>query len=302
MTKHSRTPGAAPRGRRARIRRARGSGMWALWLAIVSSAWVLGAGCGGRNEAGSGESGHGAGEAARQTPATGEEASMSDGSEGGATGSDDASLRASVELALMAHHVRPDESLAVRLMGTVGPDGSWALDKVDVRREGNRIVLDPRVRRVEGDMFIQMVIPLDHTMKLALGAGTHRIQVLRRGAALVDTVVVSPDAQRALPVVELGPLPTLFEMGPGRVGIVPVPFDVRVTDGWIDRVEWREVAAGRPGPWRAPEVVERPLPWEARGTLTVRRPAGDPVRRVEVRAFDGQGDVSHVTTIELPAL
>src|SRR5262245_56463837 len=60
------------------------------------------------------------------------------------------SLRAVVESVHLAHTVAPDETLRVRLVGTVGPDGSWAADGVGVQHEPGRVVLVPRVRRVAG--------------------------------------------------------------------------------------------------------------------------------------------------------
>lgn len=217
-------------------------------------------------------------------------------------GPDDGTLRATVDLALMAHHVRPGESLAVRLVGTVGPDGSWALDEVAVRREPDRIVLEPRLRRVQGDMFIQMVIPLDHTVKLTLPPGAHRIVVLQHGAALVDTVVVSSETRRTPPVVELPPADAARTVVMPQETVVSLPCTARVADGWIDRIEVRDRARGQEGPWHAPEMVQRVENGAVRATLTVRRPAGDPARRVEVRAIDGQGDVSAVASVQLPAL
>jgi hypothetical protein len=204
---------------------------------------------------------------------------------------------ASVERLLLAHHVRPDEPLAVRLLGTVGPNGSWALDAVEVQRTPGRIVLVPRVRRVPGDFFIQMVIPLDHTVSLDLPAGRHRVEVRCREGTLGDSVSVALQASRAQPQVR-------FERGePVETGteiVVPVRLRAEVADGFVDRVEIRSVSGRMESPWQAPEAVERDGPALA-GSQSIRRPSGDPERRVEARAIDGQGQVSATATLVLPA-
>lgn len=204
--------------------------------------------------------------------------------------------RAQIEQVLVARAVQPGESLAVRLLGTIGPDGSWALDAVDVRREPERVVLVPRVRRVPGDAFIQMVMPLDRTLRLELPAGKHRIEVQGRDSVHTALVEVSPGAVR--PPVEIDIQPRAA-VDAGADAMVPVRIEARVADGFVDRIELRETSGGTTTAWRAPEMVER-LGSALAATTTLRRPSGDLARKVEARAVDGQGTEAS-TSITLPA-
>lgn len=202
-------------------------------------------------------------------------------------------LLATVEQLLLAHRVAPEESLAVRLLGTVGPDGSWALDRVEVVRAPGEVRIVPRVRRVPGDFFIQMVMPLDHALDLPpLGAGQHRIVVEHRGGTLADTVVVRGGVRRAAPEVRL-------EAAPGTAAgtelVVPVQVEARVADGFVDRVQVRD----GDGPWREPEFSRREAGSLYAG-FSVRRPAADGARRLAARAVDGQGSAASATLV-LPA-
>ena len=211
--------------------------------------------------------------------------------------SGEVAARAQVDALLLAHRVRPGETLEVRLLGTIGPDGSWALDSIEVRQEPGRVVIEPRIRRVAGDFFIQMVIPLDHTVSLELQPGDHRIEVLARQGVLVDTVTVTPDARRAPPTLEFG---EVRPWGAGAETLEAVEFRAAVDDGWIDRLQIREVSGGRETGWRPPDQIQR-VGAALEGSMTVRRPSGDPERRFEARAIDGQGASSQVAEIVLPS-
>jgi hypothetical protein len=61
------------------------------------------------------------------------------------------------------------DTLAVRLVGTVGPNGCYALDRVAVARVGARIRLTPLIdpsRRADA-MCTMAIVPLDETVRLA---------------------------------------------------------------------------------------------------------------------------------------
>lgn len=200
---------------------------------------------------------------------------------------------ATVEQLLLAHRLAPEETLAVRLLGTVGPDGSWALDRVDVVRVPGEVRIVPQVRRVPGDFFIQMVMPLDHALDLPpLAAGRHRIVVEHTGGALADTVVVATGVRRPGPEVHLQAAPGAMA---GTELVVPVQVEARAADGFVERVEWRD----GDGPWRAPEFSRRDGAGLQAG-FTVRRPAGDEARRLAARVVDGQRSAATATLV-LPA-
>lgn len=252
------------------------------WI-VTCSVWIAACGgCGPNAKPGPGDGGSTAGKPTR-------EAAMRE-----IPGPD--SL-ASVEQVLAAGSIRPDESLAVHLRGTVGADGSWALEQIEVRPVQGGALVVPRVRRVPGDMFIQMVIPLEATVRLALPPGKQRIEVLGRDGAMAIDVEVTPAAHRAAPVVRLEAAPAIDVQD---AAVVPLHVEATIADGWVERVELREVTAGTNGAWQAPEMVE-PAPAGLRATFSLRRPAGDAARRIEVRAVDGQGAVSEPTGIDLPA-
>jgi hypothetical protein len=63
--------------------------------------------------------------------------------------------------------IAPSDTLTVRLRGTVGPNGCYSLDRVDVRRAAGRLTLTPLVDRVRGgDVACTMaIVPLDETMR-----------------------------------------------------------------------------------------------------------------------------------------
>lgn len=206
-------------------------------------------------------------------------------------------LLASVDTVLLAQHVRPDESLAVHLMGNVGPNGSYALDALETSEDGGRVVIRPRVRRVPGDMFTQMLVPLDATIRLQLAPGEHVVEVQGLGRTLTARVRVDRNARRDLPFVEIVASPTVTV---GADVVVPLRVEARVPDGWVDRIEVREWGHGQASAWRAPEFVER-LPGGLRAMVSLRRPPGDLERRLEARALDGQGALSEVAAFEMPA-
>ena len=197
---------------------------------------------------------------------------------------------AEVEKLLVARRILPAESLAVRLVGSIGPNGSWALDRIDVERSPGRIVLVPRVRRVPGDFFIQMVVPLDRTVRLQVPAGRTRIEVHGRAGNHGTEVLVEEGVQRESPQAYVDLQAETMD-GDDLVAVLRV--EGRVADGFVEKLEVREMGADRTGPWRAPESAERTATG-VEGLVTLRRAAGDPERRVQARAQDGQGTWSPV--------
>jgi hypothetical protein len=189
-----------------------------------------------------------------------------------------AEAMADVDALLHSSILAPGESLAVRLLGTIGPNGAWSLRDVHVERAPGRIVITPEVSHITGQMVIQMVMPLDHTLHLALDPGLHRIEVLGREGTLVDSVRVTAGARRPPP-------DTRIEVGaaPGATALVTVT--AKPGDGFVERVEYRQLDATGATAWREAGGAER-----RGGTLILRLqlPAG---RVIEARAVDGQGGV-----------
>jgi hypothetical protein len=207
------------------------------------------------------------------------------------------SLLAAVEAVDVVAAVTPAETLRVRLRGVVGADGSWAADGVGVRRAGDRVVLEPRVKRVPGSYFIQMVIPLDVTVPLVLGVGRWTLEVRGKGtAAWTRQVEVVSGARRAPPVVRLEPGPAAAVDGGA---MLPVRVRAESDGGWVARLEVRGFGA-EPQVWRDPGTA---LPEGAAlvADVGVLRPPGDGARRIEARAVDGQGTSSEIAVLELPA-
>ena len=195
---------------------------------------------------------------------------------------------ADIERVLCAHQIAPSETLAVRLVGTIGPDGSWALDRVDVERSPDGVSITPHVRRVAGDAFIQMVMDLDRVERVTLPAGMHRVRVRGRERTLEEVVRVEPGVLRAPPEVTMRSAPAVPH---GDLELVNVSVTARASDGFVARVEVREVVETGPGTWQAPGFIQTEGDSTA-AVFTVRRPAGDGERRIDVRAIDGQGEIS----------
>lgn len=219
----------------------------------------------------------------------------------GAKGSGVSQLRAVVNEILSASQVAPGESLRVRLSGTVGPNGAYSLGEVRVTRERQRIVIEPLVNRQEDGNFIQMLIPLEHTLALALPAGRYTLEVRGEGTARTKDVVVGASAKRAAPETRA----ELMRNDGGRV----VSLVGDSPDGFVERVEFRLLAGTAEGggaadreadanaTWSPATVVER-----SGGTLRclVQVPAAAG-QRLEARAVDGQGVVDpSPALVELP--
>lgn len=207
------------------------------------------------------------------------------------------SMLATIESVEAARQVAADETLRVRLRGVVGPDGSWAADTVLVRHDGQHIVIEPRVRRVPGEMFIQMVIPLDVVVAVPLAAGTWMLEARGRGGVQrIDNIEVGAGLERVPPVVELEAATAQVVDGGA---MLPIRVRAKPSDGWIARIEVRGFGSD-PQQWRDPGPA-LPEGSSLVADFGVLRPPGDAPRRIEARAVDGQGGTSAVATLELPA-
>jgi hypothetical protein len=201
-------------------------------------------------------------------------------------------LRADVESLLLAHQVAPGESLAVRLLGMVGPDGSWALEDVLVRHEGDRVILVPRVRHTPGVIAVQMLVPLDRIVRFPLEPGRHVVEVQGRERTLRETVVVRRGAHRPAPTTEI-------HVGKQSAagGVVPIEIVGTAGDGFVARIEWRPLSApgssGAAGVWREAQSM-RTEGASLQSWLELRP---EDARSIEARAVDGQGDADPAPAI-----
>jgi len=189
-------------------------------------------------------------------------------------------LSPEVDALLMAHVITPEESLSVRLLGTVGPSGAYSLKDVPVSISGDQVFIMPNVRQAKEGNFIQMVIPLDHTLKLALPLGTWNVQVLAKQGTLAETVVVQADAQRSPPS-------TRIELGDAAASEqISVRLRGECADGYVNRIEIRTIESGKAGAWQAAQEVSRQGgAIECMATL----PRSTAEMILEARSIDGQG-------------
>jgi hypothetical protein len=198
-------------------------------------------------------------------------------------------LRAEVHEVLCARNIAPGESLRVRVIGVIGPNGAYSLQELHVTQQAGRVVVDPRVRRAEGGMYIQMLIPLDSTLALALAPGKHVLEVLGTSPAFTAEVQVTSGADRAAPQTSSEPAAA------GGGADVQVWLQGSSADGWVEAIEWRVEGSG--GPWQRAEEVER----RGAGLRCVVRVPGAPATRIEARAIDGQGVADpSPATLQLP--
>ena len=74
-------------------------------------------------------------------------------------------LVASVDSIDAPSQIAPSDTLRVRLVGTVGPDGCHSFERFDVERSSGRLTLMPIVKRTtgEGIACTQAIVPLNRT-------------------------------------------------------------------------------------------------------------------------------------------
>lgn len=194
-------------------------------------------------------------------------------------------LSPTVDALLMAHNITPNESLSVRLLGTVGPSGAYSLKDVPVSINGDQVFIMPNVRQAKEGNFIQMVIPLDHTLKVALSPGTYDVQVMAKQGMLTERVVVDVNNQRTPPSTRI----ELADTSPsGEDPQVRLDIQGNCVDGYIDRIEIRTINAGKAGDWQRAAEISRDG-----GSLAcmITMLRGDTELLLQARAIDGQGVV-----------
>jgi len=96
-------------------------------------------------------------------------------------GTDDAVERgvAEVDSLHAPTHIAASDTLALRLTGTVGPNGCHSFDGFDVERSGGQLTITPVVEHRTGQMCTQAIVPLDETYAAAppFAAGTLTVVV-----------------------------------------------------------------------------------------------------------------------------
>ena len=189
---------------------------------------------------------------------------------------------AQVDAVLHAHVLAPSESLAVRLLGTVGPDGNWSLQELRVERTDTGVRITPVVQQGSARQVIQMVIPLDRLVWVHLPEGTHTVEVKGRDSTFTDRVRVAPGLSRPPPETRMA----YQVVSAGVRALDFITFDALPGDGFIEAIEIRETRAGGPGAWRRLEDCQREGA-NLSGRLPVQE--NDDLRTIESRAVDGQG-------------
>jgi hypothetical protein len=192
-------------------------------------------------------------------------------------------LSPSVEAVLLAHEITPQESLRVRLLGTVGPRG-YRLHEVAVIRLDREVYLVPTVARSDSLPGVAPTVLLDHTVTLPLQSGRWLVHVLTVAEDRIESVVVRSRIRRLPPV-------TRIEVAdPYAQSATTVHLHVRgeCRDGYVDVIEIRRIEAGTPGPWRLAEVLRRD---GAALVCSASLPRNGQELSLEARAVDGQGTV-----------
>lgn len=189
---------------------------------------------------------------------------------------------ADVDAAMHAHVLAPSESLAVRLLGTVGPDGNWSLGRIAVEPTATGVRIVPIVQQGNARQVIQMLIPLDAVLWVPLPPGTHTVEVQGRDSTFVDRVHVAagmsrrpPDTRLAYKIVTSGVRSQDF-----------VSIEALAGDGFIEAIEIRETRSAGVGAWRRLDGCQR-VGSGLEGRVAV--PENDDLRTLEARAVDGQG-------------
>jgi hypothetical protein len=189
---------------------------------------------------------------------------------------------ADVHAVLHARSLAPEESLAVRLLGTVGPDGSWSLRPVGVQRDAGGVRLAPQVQHGTAANVIQMVMPLDERLWLRFEPGVHRLEVVGRDSTFRSEVRVAAGLERPPPETHAAYEVVSFASGARDF----IAFTAWSDDGFADAIEVREHRAAGAAPWYRLQGCAR------EGTKLVGRiqvPGKTDILALEGRAVDGQG-------------
>lgn len=191
-------------------------------------------------------------------------------------------LLADVDLVLHARAISPGESLAVRLLGTIGPDGNWSLAGIDVEHDATGLCIVPRVRRGNARQVIQMLIPLDEKIWVRLPAGSQRLEVRGSDSTFVESVAVSTGSTPRPPETHMA-YRSMTSMTHARDLL---SIDTSPGDGFIDAIEVRETRAGVTSEWR---ILDGCIREGAELVGEIPLPEGHDLQKVEARAVDGQG-------------
>lgn len=116
---------------------------------------------------------------------------------GGAAGTADDRLRpvAEVNRIEVPDRIGTSDTLTIRLLGTVGPNGCYSLERVAVKRGAERVQITPLVNqdRRQDAMCTMAIVPLDETVRLAPPFGEGRLSVVvlqSEGGSVQNTVEV----------------------------------------------------------------------------------------------------------------
>jgi hypothetical protein len=103
---------------------------------------------------------------------------------------------ATVDSLVVPERVAAADTLSVRLLGTVGPNGCYSLDRLAVDRTPDRIRVVPHVRHAGQAVCTMAIVPLDETIRLAPPheAGTLTIVVPQADRPDVTATVAVADA------------------------------------------------------------------------------------------------------------
>ncbi len=64
-------------------------------------------------------------------------------------------------------HIAPSDTLSVHIVGTVGPNGCYSLDRIEEERSEGQLTLTPVVRHVTDRMCTMALVPLEETYEVA---------------------------------------------------------------------------------------------------------------------------------------
>lgn len=118
------------------------------------------------------------------------------GADADASGSAPSTRIAEVDRMEVPNRIDPSDTLTVRLLGMVGPNGCYSLGRVTVERASQRVQIMPLVNQVrrQDAMCTMAIVPLDETVRLdpPFAAGTLSIVVPQsEGPAVTATVEVA---------------------------------------------------------------------------------------------------------------